>query len=608
MFRIVILSLIFFTFLIFEKVHSQTFEIKNGQFLMDGKRYQVLSGEIHYSRIPEQNWKNRLIKAKAMGLNTICTYVFWNFHEEKPGVFDFKGNKDIAKYIRLAKETGLNVILRPGPYVCSEWDFGGLPAWLLKNPNIRVRCMDPDYMKAVKRYLLRLGKELKGLLRTNGGPIIMIQLENEYGSYAGDKEYLIELLKIYKEAGFNVPIFTSDGPDLAMLNAGTLQDITPVINFGWYDNASDKFNTLDAFRKNIPHMCGEYWCGWFNHWGDKKWAKLDQDKQLKEIEWMLKNDKSFNLYMFHGGTNFAFYAGANYSNGIEPDITSYDYNSPLDEAGNPTPKYFALRELYQKFLPEGNVLPQIPESIPGIEIPDIKIIGTASLFSNLPKAIKSPQVYPMEYFDQNCGYILYRTKVDSLRCKNKLFINELHDIGYIFVNGKFIGKIDRNTPPSAIDLPKIESGYFTLDILVEAFGRINFGPHLIDRKGITDFVTIGEFTLTNWEVFTLPMEKGYFKNLAYSDPYTDTLPKFYKGSFNLDKTGDTYLDLSKWKNGVVWVNGHNLGRYREIGPQRDLFIPSCWLKKGENEIIIFDLELSKTQPLSATKKRIYIDQ
>ncbi|MBU0558819.1 MAG: beta-galactosidase [Bacteroidetes bacterium] len=582
---------------------AQEFAIVKDQFLMNGKPYRILSGSMHYSRIPEAYQRDRLKKAKAMGLNTIDTYVFWNMLEPEPGKFDFTEQNNIAKYIRVAKEEGLNVILRPGPYVCSEWDFGGLPAWLLKDPDIRVRCLNKNYMNAVEKYIMRLGKELSNLQISKGGPIIMIQIENEYGSYGNDREYLVKLSSIFHKAGFDVPFFTSDAGDQYIYKSVGLNDALPVVNFG--SNPQYNFRTLNEFRSGIPNMSGEYWVGWFTYWGDKKWGTQDWDRQKKEIEWMLDNGKSINFYMFHGGTNFGFYAGANWDKDkYNPDITSYDYDAPLDEAGNPTKKYYELSQILSKYQPQGTELPKVPEQISTINIPEIKLTKTASLFNNLPQPKISSQVHSMEYYGQNLGYILYRTKLVGRPKKAKLVFNKLHDYAQIYLDGKFIGTVYRNKEEnSMIELPETDDPNPTLDVVVEALGRINFGPRLLDRKGITNYVELNGVTLMNWKVYNLPMNYADLNKLKFTEEIVSTAPAFYSGHFDLEKTGDTFLDLSKWKKGFVFVNGHNLGRYWDIGPQYDLYLPGVWLKKGRNEIIIFDLLIDTPAPLSSSSMR-----
>jgi beta-galactosidase GanA len=446
--------------------------------------------------------------------------------------------------------------------------------------------------------MMRLGEELKYLQITNGGPIIMVQVENEYGSYGNDKEYMQELKRILRKAGFDVELFTSDGPTHYLLESGSLEDVVPVVNFG--GNPQKAFEELEKFRKDIPHLCGEFWCGWFTHWRDEEWGSADWERQKKELQWMLENNKSFSLYMFHGGTNYGFYAGANFSDKYEPDVTSYDYDSPLDEAGRPTQKYWDIREMLSKYQPVGTVLPEVPDNIKFIEIPEIKLEQSANLFDNLPASIKSVQPKPMESFDQNFGFILYRTNLIGPN-SGTLKVTDLNDYGLVFVDGKFIGTIDRTKKENSIVLPKTEVHDPVLEILVEGMGRINFGQQLIDRKGITERVTLGGVTLMNWKVFPLPMDNEYLSRLNYTKIDTTSAPKFYKGTFDLDETGDTFIDISKWNKGIVWVNGNNLGRYWNVGPQQRLYCPAPWLKKGKNEIVVFELHGKKSAGVHSYK-------
>jgi beta-galactosidase len=571
-----------------------TFAVQGDQFLLNGKPFRIMSGEMHYPRVPRAYWADRFAKMKAMGLNTLCTYVFWNAHELKPGEFTFEGNLDLAEYIREAQKAGLYVIVRPGPYVCSEWDFGGLPSWLLREPDIKLRCSDPRYMAAARRYIEHLGKELKGLQISEGGPVILVQLENEYGSYGNDKQYLRDLRDILRGAGFTVPLFTSDGGAQYLLESGTLPEITPVVNFG--GGAEGEFGALTAFRQNIPLMCGEYWCGWFTHWSDSLWGRSDATKQVKELEWMLTTGKSFNLYMFHGGTNFGFTAGSNYAKLFEPDVTSYDYDAPVDEAGRPTPKYHIFRDLLQKQAYNGKKLPDVPRPLPMIEIPSITLTEQAGLLASLPAPIHMVQPQPMESFGQAHGLVLYRTKMIGPR-SGKLVITELHDYASVYVNGKLIGRIDRMRGENMIEIPKgVADGDATLDILVEAMGRVNFGDRLVDRKGITERVTLAGVTLMNWDAYPVPMDAAFLATLRFA-PGAAAAPGFFRGTFDLTTVGDTYLDMKGWKKGLVWINGHNLGRFWDAGPQERLFVPGCWLTKGKNEILVFDIDRTQASPL-----------
>ena len=600
------LSIIFcFVFLLMPLralVSAQPLTIRKEEMFLGGTPFRILSGEMHYCRIPEPYWKDRLQKARAMGLNTICTYVFWNIHEPNPGEFTFDGNLNVARFIKEAQEEGLYVILRPGPYVCSEWDFGGLPAWLLKDPEMKVRCMYQPYLDAARRYLIRLGAELRDLQSTRGGPIIAVQVENEYGSYGNDKEYMRWVDRTLRDAGFDVQFTTSDGSDAAQLESGALDDALAVVNFG--SQPEKNFANLAAFRANQPQMCGEYWTGWFTQWGQKEWGGANLAAQATEVRWMIENGKSFNMYMVHGGTNFGFYAGANFFDGkYYADVTSYDYGSPISEDGLPTKSYMVYRELLRQYQPAGTRLPDLPAPLPTIALADIRFGQTAPLFANLTTPVQSIQPRPMESYGQNLGYILYRTKLVGPK-QGKLEVTDLHDFAYVYVNGGQIGTIDRRKGKNSVTIPRTDKQYPELDILLEALGRVNFGPALLDRKGITERAVLEGVTLTHWEVFLLPMESDFLNSIKFAASDSTSGPRFFKGNFATEETGDTFLDLTKWKKGVVWVNGHNLGRYwPSAGPQHDLYVPGCWLKKGSNEIIVFDLERSDPAPLRTTRSR-----
>lgn len=577
-------------FLFVFNIYPQTFSIKGNQFLLDGKPFQIISGEMHFQRIPDQYWKDRLLKIKAMGLNTVSTYVFWDELEPQPGKWNFTGNNDLRKFIKTAQDVGLFVLLRPGPYACAEWDFGGLPPWLLSHPNIKVRCTDSIYMAAVKDFIYKLAEQIKDLQNTKGGPILMLQIENEYGSYGDDKAYLNDLKDLWTKAGITVPFYTADGASEEALQDGTVPNtvigLDPGVNQGQFDVA-------EKFEPGIPVFCSELYPGWLTHWGEK-WATVETKNIVGDIKWLMDNKKSFNLYVVDGGTNFGWTAGANIDKYYQPTITSYDYDAPINEMGQPTEKYFAIRNLLKSYLPDSNSIPALPKALPVIDIPEIKINESASLFKNLPQPKTSVQPKAMEFYNQYHGFILYTTKLVG-RKSGELVITDLHDYANIYVDGKFIGNIDRSKGQNGIEIPKTETPAKELEILVEAMGRINYGPDIIDRKGITDRVTLNRITLMNWKVYNLLMKYNYVSSIKFERDNQDDAPgKFFKGTFNITKLGDTYLDMSKWDKGVVWVNGHNLGRYWNIGPQQRLFLPATFLKEGKNEIIIFDLNKTKS--------------
>lgn len=575
---------------------KHAFALSKTDFLLDGKPFQMISGEMHPARIPHEYWRHRIQMAKAMGCNTIAAYVFWNYHEPVKGQFDFStGNHNIAEFIKIAQQEGMWVLLRPGPYVCAEWEFGGLPPYLLQTPDIKVRCMDPHYMEAVTRYVEHLAAEVKPLLVTNGGPVVMMQIENEYGSYGNDKTYLNTLKDLWVKQGINIPFYTADGPTAYMLEAGGVDGAAIGLDSG---GSEADFEAAKKQNPNVPSFSSESYPGWLTHWGEQ-WQRPGIEGISKEVKFLMDTKRSFNLYVIHGGTNFGYTAGANSGGkgGYEPDVTSYDYDAPINEQGGATPKYQALRQLIGSYLPKGKKLPPVPAPIPTITIPAISLTPFTSVWDHLPQAVQTPQPKPFEAFGQDYGFMLYKTTLIGHK-SGKLTIKDLHDYATVFLNGKYIGKLDRRLGEKTIDIPASDVKNPVLEILVEGMGRINFADAIIDRKGITDRVVLNGMTLMNWEVYGLPMTEKYVQELTPSAGNAAKPGQFYKATFQLDKTGDTYIDMSNYKKGVVWVNGHNLGRYWEIGPQKRLYCPAPWLKKGENTIVVFDLHQEAAAPVS----------
>ncbi|MEX8547335.1 MAG: beta-galactosidase family protein [Mucilaginibacter sp.] len=568
--------------------------------MLDGKPFQIISGEMHPARIPHEYWRHRIRMAKAMGCNTIAAYVFWNYQEVSPGMFDFStGNHNIAEFIRICKEEGMWVLLRPGPYVCGEWDFGGLPSYLLKIPDIKVRCMNPRYISAMTGYINRLAKEVVPLQCVNGGPVLMVQIENEYGSYGNDKEYLEALRKLWLAAGIKVPFYTADGPTPYMLEAGHIAGTAIGLDSGTSDANFNQAKNTDA---TVPAFSSETYPGWLTHWGEK-WASPDTADLRKEITYLLKNKKSFNLYVIHGGTNFGYTAGANAGSPTQyqPDITSYDYDAPIDEQGNATPKYRMLRKLISQYVTYK--IPEIPKPVKTVSIPEIQLRPFTSIWQNLPSPQLSAQPKPMEALDQNQGLMLYRTRLIGHK-SGRLTITEPHDYALVFLDGKFVDTIYRDGGKWSVNLPKSNTENPVLDILVEGMGHINFAQYIIDRKGITDRVTLNGMTLMNWEQYKLPLDEGFVKDLKVS--VSDLAPnndkaRFLKGEFKLTATGDTYFDMAKYAKGVLFVNGHNLGRFWNRGPQQCLYCPVSWLNKGDNTVIVFNLQNSDVLTVSGVK-------
>ena len=518
--------------------------------------------------------------------------MFTSALEPEPGQWDLSGANDLAAFIRTAQRVGLWVIVRPGPYACAEWDFGGLPAWLLRTPDIKVRCSDPRYLAACESYVLKVAEVIRDLQVHRGGPVLMVQVENEYGSFGNDRDYMLALKGFWEKAGIEVPLYTADGATPYMLEAGSL----PGAAIGLDPGTSEKqFAEAARLGRGVPVFCSELYPGWLTHWGED-WARVKAEDFLPELRWLLDNGKSFSFYMFHGGTNFGFTAGANFSDRYQPDVTSYDYDAPLDEMGRPTSKYFAIRDLLARALAKGGKLPDLPRPAPVIEIPAFELDESASLFDNLPTALRSPQPGPMESYGQNHGFILYRTRLVGHR-SGKLTVTDVHDYASVYAAGRFLGTIDRTKNETSLDIPKADPGAETLDILVEGMGRINYGPRLLDRKGITDRVTLNNMTLMTWDVFPLPMDEDYRAFLKFGRRPAERPANFFRGTFELPARGDTYLDMSGWTKGVVWVNGYNLGRYWDRGPQKRLFCPAPFLKTGTNEVVVFDLHVLRPAPV-----------
>jgi len=576
-----------------------SFALGPTDFLLDGAPFQIISCELHPARIPVEYWTHRIRMAKAMGCNTIASYIFWNYHEPEEGKFDFSsGNHDITRFMRTAQQEGMWVLLRPGPYVCAEWDFGGLPPYLLKDPELRVRSLYPRYMQAAERYMTQLVRAIKPLLVTHGGPILMLQVENEYGSYGNDRAYMTRLRDAWKMLGVDVPFFTGDGPTTYMLEAGSL----PGAAVGLDSGSNEKhWDLARQIVPGVPVFSSETYPGWLTHWGEA-WAAPALPNLLREVTFLLGAKKSFNFYVAHGGTNFGFTAGANSGNkGYEPDVTSYDYDAPINEQGRATPKYQSLRDLLAATLPAGQSLPPMPDPIPAVAIPEFAMAPLTSVWDHLPSPVAVVQPRPFEAYGQNQGLALYRTTLVG-RKSGRLAVTDLHDFATVFVDGKLIGTIDRRLGEKGLDLPATASSAPVLDILVEGMGHINFAQDIIDRKGITDRVTLAGMTLMNWQMYLLPLADTWVSALGVNAARSTTADtprpgQFFHGTFRLDTPADTFIDMTGYRKGIVWVNGHNLGRYWDIGPQKRLYCPAPWLRAGQNDVIVLDLLKTDASPL-----------
>lgn len=588
----------------------QSFTIDGGRFMLDGKPFQIISGEIHYARVPRAYWAARLKMAKAMGLNTVATYVFWNIHEPSPGKYDFRGNADLVQFLRDAQKEGLKVLLRAGPYSCAEWEFGGFPAWLMKNPEMpdALRTDNPIFMRPVARWIMRLGKEVAPLQIGNGGPIIAVQIENEYGDYGSSQAYMDHLHRIFLQAGFTKSLLYTVNPSHALKNGnGEIPGVYAGVNFS-PGNAKNAFRELEALRPGQPLFATEFWTGWFSHWG-LPYGTRSSSSLAADLESILRRGASVNLYMFTGGTSFGMMSGASWTHHrYEPDITSYDYGAPLDEAGHPTPAYYALRKTIAA--DTGRELPPVPSPPPVEAVPELTLSQSASLWSGLPDPIHSRNPHPMAFYGQSYGWILYRTTLHST-LHGVLDLPRLSDYAMVYVNGELAGSLDRTCGEQSMQL---NSGapLNRIDILVENDGRINSTRMMREaRKGLDGVVTLAGQPLHNWKVYLLPMSPdtiadapGMPKEARFSgradDPRARSGPAFYRGSFMVheidNQAPDTFLDMRDFGKGAVWVNGHPIGRYWNAGPQETLYVPGPWLHAGRNQIVVFDLFGHRSMP------------
>ncbi len=568
------------------------FTIANGEFRQDGKAIKIHSGEMHYERIPKAYWRHRLQMLKAMGLNTVATYVFWNYHETAPGVWDFEtGNKDLAEYIRTAGEEGLYVILRPGPYVCAEWEFGGYPWWLQNNPDLVIRSNNEAFLDSCENYLLHLHAEIDGLFANQGGPIIMVQAENEFGSYVAQREdiskeehqaYKMTIYNLLKETGFQEPFFTSDGSWL--FEGGAIEGVLPTAN--GENNVDNLKKAVDKYHGNTgPYMVAEFYPGWLDHWAES-FVRIGAEEIASQTKKYLEEGVSFNFYMVHGGTNFGFTSGANYNeeHDIQPDITSYDYDAPISEAGWVTPKYMAIREVMKQF--SETSLPEIPEQIPVTAYASQPVAGSMDVLSWLKtqKPVLNDHPMTFEELGQGYGYVLYRKRFTQ-PVSGTLKVDGLRDYAVVYVNGKKIGELNRVF--NSYELPVKIPFNGMLEILVENMGRINYGAEIVhNRKGIISPISLNGFEISGgWEMYKMPMDEA---PVIKNETVNPGRPLFCESVFTVDKPADTFLDMSGWGKGIVFVNGHNLGRYWKVGPQQTLYVPGCWLNDGENRIVVFE--------------------
>ncbi|WP_273341748.1 glycoside hydrolase family 35 protein [Alloiococcus otitis] len=588
------------------------FQIKD-KFYLDGEPFKFLSGAIHYFRIPRADWHHSLYNLKALGFNTVETYVPWNAHEPEPGHFDFSGNLDVKAFIKEAEELGLYVILRPSPYICAEWEYGGLPGWII-NEDLHPRSSDPAFLELVDKFFARLFKEVGDLQFTHGGPILMMQIENEYGSYGEDKDYLKGVYDSMKAHGADVPLCTSDGAWLATLRAGTLTDIDEDIlitgNFG--SKAKENFGNLKDFHDKIgkewPLMVMEFWCGWFNRWGEPIVTR-ETDELVEALREAVQLG-SVNLYMFQGGTNFGFMNGCS-ARGTHDlhQITSYDYGAPLDEQGNPTEKYYAIQKMIKEEFPDIDQAEPLVKESTGQE--NVQLEGKVNLVDSLDQVadrVDSLYTRSMDELGQHYGYILYQTDfVKDVDEEERLRVIDGRDRAHVFLNDQHLATQYQEEIGEDITTGPLEESN-KLDILVENMGRVNYGHKLLadtQEKGIRQGVTSDLHFLTNWRQYLIDFDRVDQIDYSLEKDFKEGLPSFYKFNVTFDDLEDTYIDLSDFGKGIVLVNGHNLGRFWDLGPTLSLYLPKAFLKEGVNEVTIFETEGKYAPTLSFKANHVY---
>lgn len=569
------------------------FRIGASDFLIDGKPLQIRCGEMHFARVPREYWKHRLQAIKAMGLNTVCAYLFWNYHEWREGQFDWQGQRDAVEFCRQAQELGLWVILRPGPYACAEWEMGGLPWWLLKKHpgDAFLRTRDPAYVEPARRYLREVGRVLGGMQVSRGGPILMVQVENEYGFFGEDIEYMRVMRQALLDGGFDVPLFQCN-PTNAVARTH-LPELLSVANFG--SDPAAGFKALAAVQQ-APLMCGEYYSGWFDTWGNPH-RRGDNKAAVADLQSMLKAGGSFSLYMAHGGTSFGLWGGCDRP--FRPDTSSYDYDAPISEAGWVGAKFKAYREGIRPFLQAGEVLPEPPAPNPVMAIPAFALSESAAVLANLPAptlTVTSPQ--GIEQYDISRGLVAYRVQLPAGPA-GVLAAAKVRDLAWVNVDGKLAGTLDTRHRRFNVSLPA-RSHSVTVEILLYTIARVNFGLEVHDRKGLHGPVTFTPqggtaLALENWQIRAIDFDAdAVLPPLAFKRGRAHG-PAFWRGSFEAGRQADTFLDMSSWGQGIVWINGRCLGRYWSIGPTQTMYLPGPWLRKGRNEVVVLDL----TGPRSA---------
>lgn len=580
-------------------MNSFTYD-KNG-FLLNGEPFRVVAGAMHYFRVPREYWRDRLLKIKACGFNTIETYTAWNLHEPEEGKFDFSGNLDLRAYLELINELGMFAIVRPGPYICSEWEFGGFPWWLLRYPDIQLRCMNDVYLSKVSSYFDRLIPVIAACQSDLGGAVIMVQVENEYGSYGNDSVYIRYLADMMKNRGITSVLFTSDGSNDAMLSGGTVPEILKTCNFG--SNAAGNFKALRKFQPDGPLMCAEYWNGWFDHWGERH-HRRSPEEAAKCLDEILRQNASVSVYMMHGGTNFGFMNGANCTDKeYQPTVNSYDDDAPVNEYGGLTEKYYKIKSVLASYGYKNDI--EVDEPVLKA-YGNVKILKTADFIDSIPQLaapVELTEPLPMETLGQGYGMIYYTAFIKGPKEKAELKI-EAHDRAYVFINGKFAGIQYRNDARAKISFSVPEDG-LTLGILVDNMGRVNYGPRLADKKGLVGSVMLGQQHIYHWKAYSLPLKTDEGAVFEHTDKLKfNKRPLLLSGRFVIEGAPkDTFVQPEGFKKGIIWVNGKLLSRYWSIGPQKTCYLPAAMLNEGNNTLTLLELEgVSRNAEIKLTDK------
>ena len=580
-----------------------TFSIGERDFLADGRPVRLLSGSLHYPRIHPGAWRDRIVKARQLGLNTIETYVFWNEHAPRPGTFDTQGRLDLVRFLQIVAEEGMWAIVRPGPYVCAEWDNGGLPAWLTSDPRVGLRRAEPHYLTAVDDYLRTVYELVAPLQVDRGGPVALVQVENEYGAYGGDQEYLRHLVDLTRECGITVPLTTVDQPEPAMLTRGSLPELLRTGSFG--TRATERLATLRAHQPTGPLMCSEFWCGWFDHWGAQHHV-TDVETSARELDDLLAAGASVNIYMLHGGTSFGLTSGANDKGVYQPTVTSYDYDAPLDEAGRPTAKYWRFREVISRYTELGDDIPAPAAPAPTFEVllsPAVGLrdaaeaAGTWSVHDGDRTA--PPTLDELEHWR---GMVLQRALLPESDVPRVLTVGEVRDRVAVWFGGSQVGVLARDHHDRALVLP---AGGGELLLLVEDQGRVNYGPRLGEPKGVIGPVSLDGEPVTGWSSLVVDHDllaarvlEGPGAGAVPGVPSAAMLagPVLARARFDLDEPSDLFLDTRDWGRGMAWVNGWPLGRYWSRGPQHTLYVPAPATRAGSNDLVV--LETTAARPVA----------